>query len=337
MKAMVLEKPGAPLVMQDLAVPEPSEHEVLLKVLACGVCRTDLHVVDGELTEPTLPLIPGHQIVGIVEKTGQAVSQLMTGDRVGVPWLGWTCGTCRDCTSDRENLCEDARFTGYTLPGGFAQYTCAHEQYCFPIPAGYPDTQAAPLLCAGLIGYRAYRFAGNAATLGFYGFGAAAHILCQLAVHQGRVVYACTRPGDTKSQQFALKLGASWAGSTEQSLPSRIDAAVIFAPAGELIPNALRATRAGGKVICAGIHMSDIPSFPYRILWGERCVQSVANLTRRDGDEFLKLAPQIPIQTQVATYSLAKTNQALDDLREGRFNGAAVILPWQPSTDMERE
>ena len=332
MKAMVFEKPGSSLMLREIPVPEPSDHEVLLEVLACGVCRTDLHIVDGELEKPELPLIPGHQIVGIVRKTGRAVKRLSKGDRVGVPWLGQTCGACGYCLSERENLCEHAQFTGYTLQGGFSQYTCAHEQFCFTIPAGYPDTQAAPLLCAGLIGYRAYRFAGNAQTLGFYGFGAAAHILCQLAVHQGRCVYACTRAGDTQTQQFARKLGASWAGSTEQSLPSKIDAAIIFAPAGELVPNALRATRAGGKVICAGIHMSDIPSFPYQILWGERCVQSVANLTRRDADEFLKLAPLIPVQTQVTTYRLAETNQALDDLREGRFNGAAVILPWQAAT-----
>ncbi len=245
-----------------------------------------------------------------------------------MPWLGHTCEVCGFCTSERENLCEDAEFTGYTRQGGFAQYACAHEQFCFLIPAGYPDIQAAPLLCAGLIGYRAYRFTGNAQTLGFYGFGAAAHILCQLAVHQGRTVYACTREGDIQSQEFARSLGASWAGSTEQKLPSKLDAAIIFAPAGDLIPTALEATKVGGKVICAGIHMSDIPSFPYSILWGERCIQSVVNLTRREGEEFLQLAPQIPINTEVTTYPLAETNQALDDLRQGRFNGAAVVLPW---------
>lgn len=328
MKAMVLEKPGKPLVIQERSIPEPADHEVLLKVLACGVCRTDLHIVDGELTDANLPLILGHQIIGAIEKTGNAVKRFSKGNRVGVPWLGHTCETCAYCSSERENLCEDAEFTGYTRQGGFAQYICAHEQFCFLIPTGYPDIQAAPLLCAELIGYRAYRFAGNAETLGFYGFGAAAHILCQLAVHQGRTVYACTREGDMQSQEFAHSLGASWAGSTEQTLPSKLDAAIIFAPAGNLIPTALQATKAGGKVICAGIHMSDIPSFPYHILWGERCIQSVANLTRRDGEEFLQLAPQIPIKTTVTTYPLAETNQALNDLREGRFNGAAVVLPW---------
>ncbi len=328
MKAMVFEKPGKAMVIQELPIPEPGDYEVLLKVLACGICRTDLHIVDGELGEPNLPLIPGHQIVGVVEIAGRAVTRFAKGDRVGVPWLGHTCEACGYCASERENLCEDAEFTGYTRQGGFAQYTCAHEQFCFSISADYPDTQAAPLLCAGLIGYRAYRFAGNAETLGFYGFGAAAHILCQLAVHQGRTVYACTRVGDMQAQEFARSLGASWAGDTEQPLLSKLDAAIIFAPAGNLIPLALQAAKAGGKVICAGIHMSDIPSFPYNILWGERCIQSVANLTRKDGEEFLALAPQIPIHTEVTTYLLSGTNQALDDLRQGRFNGAAVVLPW---------
>ncbi|MCH9697727.1 MAG: zinc-dependent alcohol dehydrogenase family protein [Gammaproteobacteria bacterium] len=328
MQAMLFREAGQPLELVELPIPIPTEHEVLLKVSACGVCRTDLHIVDGELKQPASPLVPGHQIVGIVQATGFAVKRFSIGDRVGVPWLGQTCECCGYCINGLENLCEDAVFTGYQRPGGFAQLTTANEQFCFTIPDHYPDTQAAPLLCAGLIGYRAYRFAEYAHTIGFYGFGAAAHILCQLAVYQGRKIYAFTRTGDHPTQQFALKLGATWVGSSEQSLPDLLDAAIIFAPAGQLIPAALKAIKPGGKVICAGIHMSDIPAFPYDILWGERSLQSVANLTRRDGEEFLKLAPQIPIQTDVTSYPLSKTNQALDDLRNGRFNGAAVVLPW---------
>jgi propanol-preferring alcohol dehydrogenase len=302
--------------------------EVVLKVLACGVCRTDLHIVDGELANPTLPLIPGHQIVGIVEEKGGNVTNFAVGDRVGVPWLGGTCGSCRFCTNGQENLCPSAVFTGYTRPGGFAQFTTAKEQFCFAIPDGYPDIQAAPLLCAGLIGYRAYRFAGDAAVLGFYGFGAAAHILCQVAVYQKREVLAFTRPGDVETQKFARSLGAIWAGGTDERPPSFLDAAIIFAPAGDLVPLALATTNPGGKVICAGIHMSDIPSFSYNILWNERSIQSVANLTRLDGEEFLHLAPEVPVRTEVTTYPLAQTNEALDDLRHGRFDGAAVVLPW---------
>ncbi|MBK8901719.1 MAG: zinc-dependent alcohol dehydrogenase family protein [Anaerolineaceae bacterium] len=329
MKAMVLEKPGSPLVLTELAPPEPAANELLLKVMACGVCRTDLHIIDGELSQPRLPLILGHQIVGVVQKSGQAVAGFQVGDRVGVPWLGQTCGHCRFCTSGQENLCENALFTGYTRNGGFAQFVTAVPQFCFPIPEGFPDVQAAPLLCAGLIGYRAYRFAETAEVLGLYGFGAAAHILCQLAVHQGRKVFAFTRPGDSETQSFARSLGAAWAGGSDKLPPEPLEAAIIFAPVGALVPQALRASLAGGRVICAGIHMSDIPAFPYAILWGERSIQSVANLTRQDGEEFLQLAPQVPIHTEVTTYPLAQTNEALADLRQGNFDGAAVILPWE--------
>lgn len=327
MRALLLEKQKTPLVLRELPIPEPNEDEVLLKVLACGVCRTDLHIVDGELAQPALPLIPGHQIVGEVQRVGDQVNRFKRGDRVGVPWLGQTCGTCRFCASGQENLCQQAVFTGYTRQGGFAEFTTANEQFCFHIPDGYPDDQAAPLLCAGLIGYRAYRFTGDAQVLGFYGFGSAAHILCQVAVHQGRRVLAFTRPGDGDSQEFARSLGAAWAGDTSQEPPEPLDAAIIFAPAGNLVPLALKSVLPGGKVICAGIHMSDIPSFPYHLLWEERSVQSVANLTRQDGEEFLQLAPKVPVHTKVRTYPLEKTNEALDDLRSGKFNGAAVILP----------
>lgn len=327
MKAMVLTQPETPLVLSDRSVPAPGAHEVLLKVLACGVCRTDLHIIDGELSDPRLPLIPGHQIVGMVEETGSDVTRFTAGDRVGVPWLGQTCGTCRFCRSGQENLCENAVFTGYTRDGGFAQFTTADEQFCFAIPDGYPDVQAAPLLCAGLIGYRAYRFAGDAPIIGLYGFGSAAHILCQVAVHQGRKIFAFTRPGDEETQEFARSLGASWAGGSDQTPPEPLDAAIIFAPVGSLVPAALRAVVPGGRVVCAGIHMSDIPSFSYDILWGERSIQSVANLTRRDGEEFLQLAPEVPVHTKVTTYSLSETNQALEDLRHGNFDGSAVVLP----------
>ncbi|MEZ4700716.1 MAG: zinc-dependent alcohol dehydrogenase family protein [Rhodothermales bacterium] len=328
MRAIVLERAGAPLALVDLPVPDPAPHELLLKVHACGVCRTDLHIVDGELTDPALPLIPGHQIVGVVERRGAGVTRFSVGDRVGVPWLGETCGVCDFCLNGRENLCESAVFTGYTRPGGFAQYTTANEQFCFPIPEGFPDVQAAPLLCAGLIGYRAYRFAGDARVIGFFGFGAAAHILCQVAVHQGRTVFAFTRPGDADAQAFARALGAAWAGGTDETPPAALDAAILFAPAGELVPLALRRCRPGGRVVCAGIHMSEIPAFPYDILWRERSIQSVANLTREDGEAFLRIAPDVPVRTEVTTYALAETAQALDDLRHGRFNGAAVVLPW---------
>lgn len=323
---MVLERPGQPLVPQELPVPEPGPGQVLLRIRACGVCRTDLHIVAGELPGPKLPLVLGHQIVGEVVRAGPGANRFVPGQRVGVPWLGWTCGECRYCRSGRENLCDRARFTGYTLDGGFAEYTVADERYCFPIPAGYPDEQAAPLLCAGLIGYRALRFAGEAQRLGFYGFGAAAHILTQVAVWQGRTVYAFTRPGDLESQVFARELGAVWAGGSDESPPEQLEAALIFAPVGTLVPQALRVVEKGGIVVCAGIHMSDIPSFPYAWLWEERVIRSVANLTRQDGEAFLSLAPRVPVRTAVQLYRLEEANRALDDLRHGRIRGAAVLV-----------
>lgn len=323
---MVLERPGQPLVLQELPVPVPGPGQVLLRIRACGVCRTDLHIVAGELPGPKLPLVLGHQIVAEVVRAGPGANRFVPGQRVGVPWLGWTCGECRYCRSGRENLCDRARFTGYTLDGGFAEYTVADERYCFPIPAGYPDEQAAPLLCAGLIGYRALRFAGEAQRLGFYGFGAAAHILTQVAVWQGRTVYAFTRPGDLESQVFARELGAVWAGGSDESPPEQLEAALIFAPVGALVPQALRAVEKGGIVVCAGIHMSDIPSFPYAWLWEERVIRSVANLTRQDGEAFLSLAPRVPVRTAVQLYRLEEANRALDDLRHGRIRGAAVLV-----------
>jgi propanol-preferring alcohol dehydrogenase len=323
MKAMVLEAPRTPLRSSELPDPEPVAGQVLLRVRACGVCRTDLHVVDGELAEPRLPLVPGHQIVG--EVLGDS-ERFRVGDRVGVPWLGWTCGTCRYCRSERENLCDAALFTGYTLDGGYADSCLADERFCFPLPEEYLDLQAAPLLCAGLIGYRAYRMAGDAETLGFYGFGAAAHILCQLAVWEGRRVFALTRPDDDAAQSLARELGAAWAGAIDD-LPETLDSAIIFAPAGELVPGALRAVRKGGQVVCAGIHMTDIPSFPYELLWGERVLRSVANLTRRDGEEFLALAPRVPIRTEIEEFSLEQANEALGRLRRGDIRGAAVLVP----------
>jgi propanol-preferring alcohol dehydrogenase len=326
MRAMVLERPGQPLVLQELPVPEPGPGQVLLRIRACGVCRTDLHIVAGELPGPKLPLVLGHQIVGEVVRAGPGANRFVPGQRVGVPWLGWTCGECRYCRSGRENLCDRARFTGYTLDGGFAEYTVADERYCFPILAGYPDEQAAPLLCAGLIGYRALRFAGEAQRLGFYGFGAAAHILTQVAVWQGRTVYAFTRPGDLESQVFARELGAVWAGGSDESPPEQLEAALIFAPVGALVPQALRAVEKGGIVVCAGIHMSDIPSFPYAWLWEERVIRSVANLTRQDGEAFLSLAPRVPVRTAVQLYRLEEANRALDDLRHGRIRGGAVLV-----------
>ncbi len=326
---MVLERPGQPLVLRELPIPEPGVGQVLLRVRACGVCRTDLHIVDGELPNPKLPLILGHQIVGEVVQKGPGAERYQIGQRVGVPWLGWTCGECRFCQSGRENLCDRARFTGYTLDGGYAEYAVADERYCFPIPDGYPDEQAAPLLCAGLIGYRALRFAAGARRLGFYGFGAAAHILTQVAVWQGRAVYAFTRPGDVEGQAFARSLGAVWAGGSDELPPEPLEAALIFAPVGALVPQALRAVEKGGVVVCAGIHMSDIPSFPYALLWEERVVRSVANLTRQDGEEFLQLAPEVPVRTQVQLYPLSEANQALEDLRTGRVRGAAVLVITQ--------
>jgi len=327
MRAMVLAKQGEPLALRELPQPAPGQGELLLRVTACGICRTDLHVVDGDLTEPALPLVPGHQIVGRVEAVGPGVNGFAPGQRVGVPWLGGSCGHCWYCGHGKENLCDEARYTGYQINGGFAEYTVADAGYCFSLPEGYGDEQAAPLLCAGLIGYRSYRLVEKCETIGFYGFGAAAHILIQVARHRSQSVYAFTREGDTEAQAFARKLGAAWAGDSLQEAPVPLDGAIIFAPAGELVPAALRAVRKGGRVVCAGIHMSDIPSFPYSILWGEREVCSVANLTRRDGEEFLPLAAQIPIETTVHRYPLERANEALDDLRNGRFSGAAVLVP----------
>jgi propanol-preferring alcohol dehydrogenase len=300
---------------------------VAIRVHACGVCRTDLHVVDGELTEPKLPLVPGHQIVGTVVAVGEGVGAHAPGDRVGVPWLGWTCGECRYCASGRENLCPRARFTGYQLDGGYAELAVADERYTLRLPDGYPDLQAAPLLCAGLIGYRSLTMCGEAERLGLYGFGASAHIVAQVARHQGRRVFALTREGDGETQEFARSLGVEWAGGSQTGPPEQLDAAIVFAPVGSLVPAALRALAPGGVVVCAGIHMSDIPSFPYEILWGERSVRSVANLTRRDGEEFLAIAPRVPVRTEVTDYPLEAANQALADLRDGRLRGAAVLVP----------
>lgn len=326
MRAMLLDKPHTPLRAVEMKKPQPNPNQILIKVIACGICRTDLHVVDGELTHPKLPLIPGHQIVGRIEEVGSLVYHLLPGQRVGVPWLGGSCGYCHFCLTDRENLCDKAVFTGYQIDGGFAEYCVADAQFCFPIPDGFPDYQAAPLFCAGLIGYRALLKAGNAQHLGFYGFGAAAHILIQVANQQGRKVYAFTRPGDEEAQNFARQLGAVWAGGSDQTPPNPLDAAIIFAPDGGLIPIALERISKGGTVVCAGIHMSEIPAFSYDLLWGERTLCSVANLTRKDGEAFLSLAPLIPIETKVHCYPLDRVNEALDDLRHGRFSGAAVIV-----------
>jgi propanol-preferring alcohol dehydrogenase len=327
MRAMILNAPRTSLREVDLPVPTPGPGQVLIQVHACGVCRTDLHVVDGELTDPKLPLIPGHEIVGTVAGMGQGVQRFRVGERIGVPWLGYTCGVCAYCRAGRENLCDQARFTGYQIDGGYAEYTLADQRFCFPIPAGYGDAEAAPLLCAGLIGYRSLVMAGEARRIGIYGFGAAAHLITQVARHQGREVYAFTRSGDVKAQQFARDVGAIWAGASDTPPPVALDAAILFAPAGELVPIALRAVAKGGTVVCGGIHMSDIPSFSYDLLWGERSVRSVANLTRRDGEEFLGLAPQVPIRSAVETFPLAEANEALTRLREGRIRGAAVLLP----------
>jgi propanol-preferring alcohol dehydrogenase len=315
MRAMVLGQAGELLSLQEVAIPEPERDQVLLRVLACGICRTDLHIVDGELDRPKVPLIPGHQIVGETDD----------GRRLGVPWLGWTCGECSYCASGRENLCDFARFTGYDIDGGYAEWTVADERFCFPIPDGFEDFQAAPLLCAGLIGYRSLRLAGEAERLGLYGFGASAHIVAQVARHEGRRVFAVTREGDKDAQEFARELGAEWAGAG--SPPEELDAAIIFAPVGALVPAALAAVAKGGAVVCAGIHMSDIPSFRYELLWGERVLRSVANLTRRDGDEFLALAPRVPVRTHVETFPLDQANEALDKLRRGDVRGALVLVP----------
>ena len=325
MRAMVLERAGEPLRPAELPDPEPGPGQVLIAVAACGVCRTDLHILDGELSEPKLPLVLGHQIVGTVAGLGEGAERFALGERVGVPWLGWTDGECRYCRQGRENLCDNARFSGYDLDGGYAELTVADERFCFAIPADYPDEQAAPLLCAGLIGYRALRLVGEAERIGFYGFGASAHILCQVAVHQGRRVFAFTREGDAETQTFARELGAEWAGASTEVPPEQLDGAIVFAAAGELMPAALRASAKGARVVSAGIHMSDIPSFPYEILWEERSLGSVANLTRADGEEFLALAPRVPVRTEVTTYSLEEANAALEDLRAGRFRGAAAL------------
>jgi propanol-preferring alcohol dehydrogenase len=325
MRAMVLERQREPLRLAELPEPEPGPGQVLLSVLTCGVCRTDLHIADGELSEPKLPLVPGHQIVGTVAGAGEGVERFVPGDRVGVPWLGWTCGECRYCTSGRENLCDRARFTGYDIDGGYAERAVADERFCFPLPAGYTADQAAPLLCAGLIGYRALRLVGDAERLGFYGFGASAHILCQLAVHQGRRVFAFTREGDEEGQRFALSLGAEWAGASGETPPEELDGAIVFAPVGSLMTAALGVSAKGARIVSAGIHMSDIPAFPYEQLWGERTLGSVANLTRRDGEELLALAPQVPIRTEVEVYALEAANEALASIRDGSLKGAAVL------------
>jgi propanol-preferring alcohol dehydrogenase len=325
MRAMVLERSGEPLRLGEVPAPAPGAGQALIEVHACGVCRTDLHILDGELSEPKLALVPGHQIVGTVAGRGEGAERFAVGERVGVPWLGWTCGECRYCRAGRENLCDRARFTGYDIDGGYAELAVADERFCFPLPEDFPDEQAAPLLCAGLIGYRALRLVGDAERIGFYGFGASAHILCQLAVHQGRRVFAFTREGDAQAQAFARELGAEWAGSSEEAPPEELDGAIVFAAVGALMPTALRACAKGARVISAGIHMSDIPSFPYETLWGERSLGSVANLTRADGEEFLELAPRVPVRTEITAYPLEEANQALEDLRAGRLRGAAVL------------
>jgi len=333
MQAMVLTAPRRALQAVDRAVPEPGPGQVRLSVRACAVCRTDLHVVDGELPDPVLPLVPGHEIVGVIEAAGAGARRFETGARVGVPWLGWTCGTCDRCRAGAENLCERARFTGYTIDGGYAEYAVADERFCFPLPDAYDDVHAAPLLCAGLIGHRAYRmavehpFGGDAARLGLYGFGAAAHLLAQVAVAEGRQVFAFTRPGDAPAADHARSLGAAWTGGSDEAPPVPLDAAILFAPVGALVPAALAALRPGGVVVCAGIHMSDIPSFPYARLWQERVVRSVANLTRADGEAFLEIAGRVPLRVDAAPYPLQAANEALDALREGRVQGAAVLVP----------
>ena len=327
MIGMVLEQRGGPLAARKQPVPEPGPGEVLLRVRACGVCRTDLHIHDGELAHGKLPVTMGHEIVGTVVAAGKNVTGFKTGERLGVPWLGWTCGECVYCRSGRENLCERARFTGYDRDGGYAEYALADARFCLRLPSNYDDVHAAPLLCAGLIGYRALRFAGDAERLGFYGFGAAAHIVAQVAVAQGRRVYAFTRPGDAATQKFARELGAHWAGGSDQAPPESLDAALIFAPVGALVPAALAAVVKGGTVVCAGIHMSDIPAFPYKLLWGERVLRSVANLTRKDGEEFMQALARWPVRTAVTPFPLSQANEALTALRAGRLHGAAVLVP----------
>ena len=325
MRAMVLERQREALRSAEISGPGPGAGQVLIEVRACGVCRTDLHIADGELREPKLPLVMGHQIVGTVVGAGEGAERFGGGQRVGVPWLGWTCGECRYCRGGRENLCDRARFTGYDVDGGYAELAVADERYCFPIPEGYPDEQAAPRLCAGLIGYRALRLVGDAERIGFYGFGASAHILCQVAAHQGRRVFAFTRPGDEDGQAFARKLGAEWAGGSDRAPPEEIDGAIVFAPVGPLMTTALGHSAKGARIVSAGIHMSDIPSFPYERLWGERVLASVANLTRQDGEEFMSLAPQIPIRTEIELHPLEQANEALASIRTGALKGAAVL------------
>jgi alcohol dehydrogenase, propanol-preferring len=327
MRAMVLKSPRQPLQAVDLPTPKPAPTQVLVKVGACAVCRTDLHVADGELPKPKLPLIPGHEIVGVITKKGEGAQRFKIGDRVGIPWLGWTCGECEFCRGGRENLCDRARFTGYTLDGGYAEFTVADERFCFPIPDFYSDAEAAPLLCAGLIGFRSLAKTWDAKRLGIYGFGAAAHIVAQVATFQGRQVFAFTRRGDSEAQKFAKSLGAVWAGDSEKMPPEKLDAAIIFAPVGNLVPLALKAVARGGTVVCGGIHMSDIPSFSYDLLWQERMLCSVANLTRRDGEEFFALALKVPVRTTVQLFSLADANEALTHLRAGKLQGAAVLVP----------
>jgi propanol-preferring alcohol dehydrogenase len=328
MRAMVFHGVGNHLQLDsERPIPTPGRQEVLIRVHACGVCRTDLHIVDGDLRQPKPGLIPGHEIVGTIERTGAMVENLQKGQRVGVPWLGWTCGVCEYCLSGEENLCNNARFTGYQIDGGYAEYAVADERYCFPVPERFSDAEAAPLLCAGLIGYRALRLAGRARRLGLYGFGAAAHIAAQVARHRGQRVFAFTKPGDSAGQEFARSLGADWAGGSDTGPPEELDASIVFAPVGALVPAALAVTAKGGSVVCAGIHMSDIPSFPYRILWEERIIRSVANLTRRDGEEFLALAGELPVRTTTTVFPLARANQALEAVREGLLDGAAVVVP----------
>ena len=327
MTAMVLEEAKRSLVLKTVPLPMPRANQVLIKVIACGICRTDLHIIDGELLNPKLPLIPGHEIVGIVTMTGSAITKLKNGDLVGVPWLGYTCGACKYCLSGQENLCDQAGFTGYTMDGGYAEYTIANEQYCFLLSEMYGNASGAPLLCAGLIGYRSYSMCkSNAINIGIYGFGAAAHILIQVAIFQGKRIFAFTRDGDKAAQQFALQSGAIWAGDSTQPSPEKLDTAIIFAPVGSLVPKALRDVDKGGSVICGGIHMTDIPSFPYHILWEERTIRSVANLTRKDGEAFLKIATEIPVKTDIKTYPFSNANEALNDLRHGKIHGAAVLV-----------
>lgn len=327
MKAMVMENPGQPLVYKTLPLPVPTAQQVLIRITACGVCRTDLHIMDSELPDPKLPLIPGHEIIGTILQTGSEVTGLKPGDLVGVPWLGYTCGHCKYCLRDQENLCENALFTGYTIDGGYAEYTVAFSKYCFLLPLNYGKAESAPLLCAGLIGYRSYKMVGaQARQIGFYGFGAAAHILIQIALHQGKEIYALTRDGDTEAQAFAMELGAAWAGDSSASPPARLDAAIIFAPVGQLVPKALKDIDKGGSVVCAGIHMSDIPCFAYELLWEERIVRSVANLTRKDGDEYFKLASEIELKTVTRLFPLEEANEALAAVRDGKIQRAAVLV-----------